>query len=196
MNETTKQGKFLEAINRFAMERQKTLHDEVTAYKEERVEQATEEGLRDAHELIRREIAERKSRIVRETARFEQDERRRLFSTRSEMTDEIFLRAKERLLQYCATPEYKQNLLRSAAAVKKSAAGCFPILYLCERDQNYADEIKAIFKDCEIQYDDSICIGGLKAFCRETGVILDDTFDSKLSDERVRFIESAPMKVV
>ena len=196
MNENTKQSKFLEAINRFAEEQQKKLLDEVSAYKAERVELATEDGLRDAYELIQREIAEKKSQIVRETAKMEQDARNELFSMRRNMTDEVIKKAEDKLIAFTESSDYADKLYQSAEKIRKIAGSGELIVSICEKDAGKAEKLSKLLSPCTIKTDKSIRIGGLSAYVKDKGILLDDTYDSKLRDERTRFIDSCPMKVV
>ena len=196
MNENTKQSKFLEAINRFAEEQQKKLLDEVSAYKAERVELATEDGLRDAYELIQREIAEKKSQIVRETAKMEQDARNELFSMRRKMTDEVIKKSEDKLIAFTESSDYADKLYQSAEKIRKIAGSGELIVSICEKDADKAEKLSELLSPCTIKTDKSIRIGGLSAYVKDKGILLDDTYDGKLRDERARFIDSCPMKVV
>lgn len=196
MNETTKESKFLDAINRYAEKQKVMIGREVEEYKAEKIEQATEAGLQDAYQLIQRDIARRKSAIVTEYAQKKYDLRRSLFLQRQRMMDEVFAKATEKLLTYTSTDAYREGFLRSA---KKAAelVGDVPCVVLVNaRDLALANDAAAVFAQATVQEDNSVRIGGVKVLCEEKGVLIDDTLDSRLDEQRQRFPEYAGLKVV
>ena len=63
-NEDEKVGKFLQAINDYAEEQRKRILDEVREYYSAEVERAEKEALSDAQQLVEREKAQNRNRIL------------------------------------------------------------------------------------------------------------------------------------
>ena len=70
------------------------------------------------------------------------------------------------------------------------------IVYLREADKDYLDIISSILKNCTIEFDETIKLGGIKGYCKAMSIMADDTFDTKLDDQRVWFAENSKLKVV
>ena len=83
MNELTKESKFLDAINKYAEQQKALITQEIEEYKNAKIEQATEQGLQDAYDLIRRDIAAHKSAIVTDSAKRELNLKKELYSERA-----------------------------------------------------------------------------------------------------------------
>ena len=196
MNETTKESKFLDAINKYAEKQKSLISHEVEEYKAQKIEQATESGLRDAYELIQRDIAERKAAIVTEYARKEYQLRRELYAERQRITDEVFDAVMQKLCIYTATDAYLDSVRISAKKAASLCGGAPCVIYLRATDITILEEIKAFFADTELRSDPSIAIGGVRVLCEQKGVLIDDTLDTKLNDQRRWFAEHSGLKVV
>lgn len=196
MNETTKESKFLDAINQYAEKQKAMIGRELEDYKSRRIEQATESGLTDAYELIRRDIAQRKNAIVTEYAQKEYALRRDLFGERQRITDEVFAAAVEKLNEYAGTDAYRAALAASAEKAVAMCEGHPYVILLCKRDLALKDSLADAIGNGQIQEDASIMIGGVKVLCNDLGILIDDTLDSKLSEERGRFTAYSGLKVV
>ena len=195
MNEMTKESKFLDAITRYAEQQKAMIRGELEEYKAQKVEQATDSGLKDAYELIRREVTAQKTAILAEKAQKENALRESLFAERQRICDEVFQKAEERLLAYAETPAYREMLI---ASVKKIADLIVDDLtvYVRESDLTFSDDIIKIVPTAVIYADPKIRIGGVKIFCHAKCILYDDTLDTRLSDQRTWFVEHSGLKVV
>lgn len=196
MNETTKESKFLAAINKYAEKQKQLIGAQVEEYKAEKIEQATESGLQDAYELIQRDIAERKAAIVTEYARKEYALKKELYAERQRITDTVFAEASEKLLAYTDTEEYRAAFFGD---VKEAAAQCADhpcVMYVRDRDRQLAEEARTLFTQADIQPDAAVMIGGFRVLCEELGILIDCTLDERLNREREQFYAYSELKVV
>ena len=196
MNEQSKESKFLDAINKYAEKQKATISTEVEEYKNQRIEMATEEGLKDAYDLIQRDIAKQKAQIVTEYSAKEHKLRTGQFEKRRKISEEVFAKAEKKLINYTATPDYAEYLERSAAKIGEYFGDGEITVSLAPKDMPYADKLKQLLPNAVFKEDKSIAIGGLKAYCKEKGILADDTLDAKLGDQHEWFIENAGLKVV
>ena len=123
MNERTKESKFLDAINKYAESQKAQIAQEIEDYKNTKIEQATEQGLKDAYELIKSDIANRKAAIVNETAKKELEMRRELFEYRQTISDEVFAQAEAELKEFVSSDKYAEYLRSQAQKVKELFKG-------------------------------------------------------------------------
>lgn len=196
MNEKTKESKFLDAINKYAEKQKATISTEVEEYKNQRIEQATEQGLKDAYDLIQHDITRRKSSIVTEMSAKEHELRTRQFTKRQQISDEVFAKAKKKLIEFTDTVDYAAYLQKSAEEVKALFGDSAVAMLLSKKDMQYAEVVKTILPDAEIKEDNTIRIGGIKAYSKAKGILADNTLDTKLEDQREWFIENSELKVV
>ena len=196
MNETTKESKFLDAINKYAEKQKSMINSEVEEYKAQKIEQATDAGLKDAYDLIRRDIAARKSAIVTEYAQKKYKLRRGLYAERSRIADEVFKKAFEKLAEYTTTEEYRASVIKAAHEAAALCADAPCTVCLRKKDQVLFDRIAPLFVNASCSADDTIRIGGVKVMCRDKGLLIDSTLDSKLAAERRSFEERSGLKVV
>ena len=196
MNEKNKESKFLDAINRYAENQKTIINSEVEEYKAQKIEQATESGLKDAYELIRRDIARRKAAIVTEYAKKDYELRTSLFTKRTEITDEVFKKAYDKLYEFAASEEYADFLKSSLEEASRILVDERCTVYIRDKDLSFKKLISEQLAVSEIKTDKSIKLGGIKVICETKGIELDDTLDTRLSDQRGWFIENSGLKVV
>ena len=196
MNQDKKTSSFLKAINKYAQQQSEEIKHEVEEFKKQEIEKATKEGISDAYKLIQKEIATKKSQIISDIAKRAQESRQKLFIKRNEIVDSVFTDAKAKLLNYTSTEQYKEYLTKSANEIAEYFGDNNCVVYVKESDNDKVQLLKSIITNCSIEVDESIQIGGIKAYCENMSVMLDDTFDSKLENERVYFTESSNIKVV
>lgn len=196
MNESQKTSSFLKAINKYAQKQSEAIRLEAEEFRKQEIEKATKEGLNDAYTLIQKEIAVRKAQIVSDVAKREQESRKQLFVKRNEIVEKVFADAKAELVNFTQSDKYISYIEKSAKEIAQLFDNNNCVVYLKESDLNKADLIKGIINNSEICVDNSIELGGIKAYCETLSVMADDTLDTKLNDQRVWFAENSGLKVV
>lgn len=196
MNEMTKESKFLDAINKYAESQKAKITQEIEEYKNSRIEQATEQGLQDAYELIRGEAAKRKSAIVNDVAKRELELRHELYAERQRVFDDVFTTARERLTAFAKSDDYKDFLKHTAEEAKKLFGDEKCTIYLAPFDEDKKAFLSAILPEADFDTDNRITLGGIRVFCKAKGVMIDDTLDSRLADQEQWFIENSGLEVV
>ena len=196
MNEMTKESKFLDAINRYAESQKAQITQEIEEYKNIRIEQATEQGLKDAYDLIRGDISKRKAAIVNATAKKELEMRRELFCERSRIAEEVFDEARKRLGDFASSDGYKSFLESSAGKISSLFGEESCVLYIAPADERFRDMLSSILPKAEIKTDNRITIGGIRAYCKKLGITADDTLDARLDDQKEWFVANSGLKAV
>ena len=196
VTEISKESKFLDAINRDAAEHMAQITQEIENYKSEKIEQATEQGLQDAYDLIREDVTKRTSKIVNNVARQEIELRNSLFDERQSIRDEVFAAATQQLKSFTGTQDYTVFLERSLKEVADVVGAERCVVYLAPKDESKSDFIKSLLPQAEIAADNHILIGGIRVHCPSKGITLDDTLDVRLGDQYAWFNENTGLKVV
>lgn len=197
MEKSAKTDNFLQAIHKYADEQRNAMHKEVEQLKEEKINAAEKKGKSDSEKYINERLEKKRSEETGRLAKMMQDSQKELFLERSKMTENVFKKAEEKLIDYTNTPQYTDKLIKSA----KDIAGLFGsndcVLYVNEKDLENADKISAAFSGkAEVIADNSIKIGGIKGYCEALGIVADETLDSKLYAQREWFIENSGLSVL
>lgn len=196
MNESQKTSSFLRAINKYAKEQSDAIRLEVEEFKKQEIEKATKEGIKDAYALIQKEISSKKSVIVSDLAKREQESRKQLFIKRNEIVDSVFADASKKLLEFTNTDEYHTYILNSVKEIAELFKNNDCVIYVKESDIDKAASIKEHIKNCDVVCDNSIKLGGIKGYCKALNILADNTLDTKLTDQRIWFAENSGLKVV
>lgn len=197
MPSTEKESAFLEAINKYAEQQRNEIHAEVEQFKEEELKKAEIEVLTDAYTLIQKEMAQMRKEVATEISHEEMEGKKKLFLQRQEITQEVFEKAKEKLLAYAQTELYPSLLEGYASSIAKVLTKPGTILLVKASDLAFADRIqKAYALPCEVKADDSILIGGIRGSNAEMGLVADETLDSKLEAQYEWFFANSGLSVV
>ncbi len=194
--EETKTSKFLEAISKYAKEQRDKLNREAQLIREQEEIRIEDEILSDAYNLIQREMAAMKIEISNECSKKEFAGRRQLFEKRMSIMEKVFKKAEQKLLEYSQSDKYKSLLLKSVNNIAEISKNEGMTLYIKPEDEYLASEIKEAFPGkCDVKLDNHIKIGGIRGYDKEKGVIIDETMDSKLNDQREWFTENSELMI-
>lgn len=196
MNQDKKTSSFLKAINKYALEQSNAIRLQVEEFRKQEIEKATEEGISDAYNLIQKEVATKKASIISDFSRREQDSRKNLFVKRNEIVESVIADAKAELIKYTKTDIYTESLVNNAKQIAALFENKACVVYVKPDDTDKKDIITAVLSDCTFLTDSSIEIGGIKAYCEQLSVLVDETLDTKLIAEREAFIAKSQLKVV
>lgn len=192
-----KTDNFLRAIKKYAKAQSTLLQTEVKQLKSERIKEAEETARRDSERLIKDKLHEKRNHEMAVLAKKTQEGQKELFVERTKMTEEIFSKASDKLIDFTKTDEYTQRLCNSAKAIAELFGDRDCVLYVNERDLGTAESFRDFFAGkVEAKADKTIKIGGIKGYCPEMAIIADETLDSKLEAQREWFIENATLSVL
>lgn len=197
MENTAKTDNFLKAIKKHAEKQRQSIQNEVEHIKEEKIREAEKKGRLDSERYISDKLEAKKNEETSKVAKLMQDGQKELFLMRSEMTESVFKKAEEKLIEFTQTDEYSRKLIDSAKAISEFFGNKDCTLSISEKDMDSADRISALFSGkAEVTSDKSIKIGGIKGYCSELNIIADETLDSKLAAQREWFVENAGLSVL
>lgn len=197
MELNAKTDNFLKAILKYADDHRNSMRSEVEQIKEQKLKETEEKAKFDSEKLIKDKLEEKRNEQTGILAKKTQDGQKKLFLERVQMTDEIFEKAKEKLIEYTQTSDYSEKLTESAKQIAALFGNESCELYLNQRDMNAAESIKALFGgSAEVKADKSVKIGGIKGYCEKLNIVADETLDSKLADQKEWFIENSKLSVL
>lgn len=191
-----KLSKFMQAITAYAEEQSRAMHREVEAFKEERLQRAEEEVLRESYALIQTEQNEIHRALSREMSLREMQARHALLGRRRDMMDSIFDRARRKLRDYAATPAYGEGLTRSMRRMTAMLPADGSVYAVAPRDEAYLPALRALCPaGSRVEMAADIELGGLRGLNAAAGVLLDDTLDSRLEQQRDWFTDHSGLTI-
>lgn len=197
MSNKVKTDNFLKAIKKHSEAQKAALHNQVEQLKTEKLAETEKKAQHDSEKLIKDKLEEKRNQQTRLLAKKTQDGQKKLFLERAAMTEKIFKKAQEKLIEYTKTNEYLEMLRKSASEIAELFGNNGCVLYVNEHDLNSADSIKAVFGgSAEVIADKSIKIGGIRGYCESMSIVADETLDSKLAMQKDWFIENSTLSVL
>ena len=191
----SKASRFLEAIEKYAEQQRDEMRAEVEAFRKEQLSAANEEGTAAAFKFIQEQKQEFKASLAKEAALKETKKKRELFEKRNEMAQTVFDEAQKKLINFTKSGKYKEYLATSARMIGERLGGKKAILSLSVKDKALKSVVENALPGCEIVFDESIGIGGIRCSCPELSIILDDTLDAKFEERKRLFIENSGLIV-
>lgn len=196
MRDISKTSNFLKAINKYAAEQRKKIKTSAEEFRKYELQKAEAEVLRDAYFLIQNEMAQMKRNVASEVSKLEFEERKELFAKRQAIVEDVFKKARERLLEFVSSPDYVDVLKRYAVSISKVLKKSGTTLYISRRDERYADDIREAYgKICRVEVSDKIKIGGILAVNKAMSLVVDETIDAKLEDQKKWFAENSKLDI-
>lgn len=187
-----KLNKFHLAINQYAEEQRKKIEEEVESFKQKELEEAESEVLSEAYRLIQNEMVKMRDTIAREMAQREIDNRRALLKRRRAIMEDVFSRANASLQEFVKSEQYANSLEKFAKNLSEVFGDKGATFCMRSADQPYEALVARAFgKPCTFKTDDSIRIGGIRAFDPATGLEADETLDAMLNDQYAWFEENS-----
>ena len=197
MSETvSKTDNFLKAIEKYAEEQRTKLRTEARSHREQELDKAEDEGLREAYIMIQKKMADVKTEISSELSRAENASRKNIFLRRGEIEKSVFDDVEKKLAEFTKSSDYEKMLARCAKSIASALAADDVTLYLRREDMKYKDAVaKAFGKGCEVKQSDEITVGGIFGQSRTLGLLCDETLDSRLAQQHEWFCENSGLKV-
>jgi len=192
----SKTDNFLKAIEKYAAEQRSKIETEAEEFKTKEINKAEEDGLKEAYVLLQKKMLSINTEIARELSKAENASRKSVFEKRQEIENKVFERAAQKLLDYTKTDKYIKKLLESAKAISDKLTADDVVLYICDRDMKFKDKIISAFgKKCDIQVSNEIKIGGIMGISRKIGLLIDETLDTKLENQKEWFCENSGLTI-
>lgn len=112
--------------------------------------------------------------------------RRKLAESQDEVKDAIFTRASEKLAAFRETPEYRSWLFNKVKGIKEFADKDEVTVYIDPEDAEYLDAIGASADILPVISRESFG-GGIRAVIRSRKILIDNSFDTLLAEEKDRY---------
>lgn len=157
---------------------------EIADIREKALQSLESDAQREAGIALEQELKELQSEHAIRLSKVHEETNRKLMAKRSELCDKVFHEATEKIKSFTQSKEYLEMLKKKAAALSATPYENVTF-YVREADKAYLKDIEHAYgKSCNISVDDDIIVGGLRMECLASGIVVDETFDTAIHDEK------------
>ena len=186
---------FREEIQRVSEQQLQALDEEIETIREQTLAQLETSAQRDAGAACEQELRELQSEYAVRLSRLHDETDRRLMKKRNELAESVFSEVIEKIREFTESKDY-EALLTNKARELSQLSDPHPSIYVREADLSYADQIRNAFADgAEVCADDSIRYGGVRLECLVCGIVIGETFDARLNEQKEWFYQNSGLFV-
>lgn len=186
---------FLEDIDHDALEKRDAIESEVNKYIEAQLASVEEEARSQAEAAISEQRNKLRVEANRQFAAVHNRVKLALSQRRMEIQQSVFAQAREKLAAFTESADYEAFLKKSVSALAAQISGEAVIL-VREQDLPYAAQLQAAFgRECAVEADRSIKLGGCKVKDLTNGLIADDTLEVRLNAQEEWFLANARLPI-
>lgn len=181
----TKLEKFTSAVLKDAEEQRAKILHEIELYRKKEIEKAEEEVLHEAYVLIQKEIANIKNAHSKEISLAEIGWRKKLLKLRDDFTEQVFQAVSEKIASFAKTDAYVEYIKRAAADCPPEIREGNVIISVKKDDLGLKDAILGAFgTSAGFEVSDKIELGGILIYNSDKGIVVDQTLDLKLQNQK------------
>lgn len=185
-----------EEIERLANLEEEKILDEAKRLEEEAYNQIKAEAKKDAEALLAKELVEISSNASVEASSSQEEKTKKLVEKRDEYVANIFSEAKDKLVAFANSKDYQAYLVKHMEVIGKLYPMSDSTLELREADMKYKDElIKAYGTALEVEVSDKITIGGFIVKNKATNVVVDESLDFALENQKDWFYKTSGLMI-
>lgn len=185
-----------EEIERLANLEEEKILDEAKRLEEEAYNQIKAEAKKDAEALLAKELVEISSNASVEASSSQEEKTKKLVEKRDEYVANIFSEAKDKLVAFANSKDYQAYLVKHMKEIGKLYPMSDSTLELREADMKYKDElIKAYGTALEVEVSDKITIGGFIVKNKATNVVVDESLDFALENQKDWFYKTSGLMI-
>lgn len=148
----------------------------------------------EAEEFIKAKTASIKLEAGRRISESAAECRKKVFSRRNEIADKTLSSVAEKLRAFTQSEEYKPFLFESARNILRVFEGGSITLLVRPEDMEYQAELESEL-NVSVSQDASIKIGGVKGINSIVTLLIDDTLDSRLEQQKRWFEENSELYI-
>lgn len=179
-----------------ARQQSKELIDDATRTKERELRQFQEQLTTRMFRKMQEEATAVRLGAMREAASQRLEAHRALLRRREELSGLVVAAVRGRLADYVKTPEYREQVLEKLTALAEGYDHAESTVFFSADDMELAEQAKKILPGCSAEPSGEIVIGGFRLLNKKAAVLIDETLDRKLEEQRRWFLMHCNMRVV
>lgn len=178
-------------ISSTANKEQQAILDEVKKLEEQADVQMKEEAKKDAQLQMNQELSEISSNAATEISEIHSERTKKLIGKRDEYVSVIFKEAKDKLVAFTSSNEYKDFMIEKT---KKAALLGLDnvVLYVRNQDKELAKELEKVYgKTMTIEVTNDITIGGFIIENKAEKLVINESLDTALESQKDWFYKNS-----
>lgn len=182
------------AITSQAEQERAAIIEKANQIREKELAEYKEQVIGEMFGRMQHDTREVRQHTVQQKAQTASQASRELLLRREELAAQVFAAVRARLAEYVAGEEYRAALLERVRAVKDQWDHTASVVQLREADMALAAQIQSLLPGCEVRAAKRIKIGGFELRNSAAGILLDETLDARLDDQRPWFLQNCGLK--
>ncbi len=191
MRKSYKANNFLNVIDKYAKRQKSKIVDEIKAQEQISQKKLENEILEDSKNMIKKEIINLENEVSIEISHKELEERKKVSQKRKEIMKDMFSECYKKLCEFCNSKKYEIFFEKSCEEISEMLKlnnnyNNIKILIKAQ-DIKFESMIKKYFNNIsnlEIEVTDDINIGGIILYSIDKKIIIDDSLDSRLKEQK------------
>lgn len=177
-----------EEIEKQAHAQEKQILDEVDRLEKEAYESMKEEAQKDAELQLKQIVSEMTSNASSEISESHIERTKKLIEKRDGYVKDIFDQAISQLNDFASSDQYQDFMIEKMKKVAKDYQLPHSVLHLRKADEVLKDDLTKVYgQDIDVVIDDKISIGGFIIENQESSMIIDETLDFALENQKEWF---------
>ena len=182
---------FNEEIKRVSSKEISEIEAEIEAIRKKVISELEENAKTNAKIIIDQETKEMESDHAISISRLQDENNRKLMNYRKELTTSLFDEVTAKLKAFSETSEYGELMMKKIKAQSGKHQGR-AVISVALKDEKLLPELLRNYEgEVEGKVDPVIELGGFSMMFENEGVVLDETFDSTLKDEKEKFYSTS-----
>jgi vacuolar-type H+-ATPase subunit E/Vma4 len=182
---------FNEEIKRVSSKEISEIEAEIEAIRKKVISELEENAKTNAKIIVEQEIREMESEHAINISRLQDENNRKLMNYRKELTTKLFDEVTAKLKAFSESPEYGVLMLKKIKAQSGKHQG-HAVISVALKDEKLLPELLNNYEgDVEGKIDPAIALGGFSIMFENEGIVIDETFDSTLKDEKEKFYSTS-----
>lgn len=195
MIQQSKINSFINSIKETAEEKRAAISTETQHMLDSETAEMEAQAKKAADDYVNAKTASIKLEAGRRISESASECRKNVFSRRNEIADKTLSSVAEKLGEFTESEEYKAFLFGCAEKILDDFGSGNVTLLLRPEDMKFKAELEAKFPNASVSQDDSIRIGGLKGINSIVTLLIDDTLDSRLEQQKRWFEENSGLYI-
>lgn len=185
-----------EEIERLAQIEEEEILAQVKELEAQAYQQVEQEAKKDASSQLEKELVDISSNASIEASSSSEQRTKKLVDKRDQYVEAIFNEAKDKLKTFVSSKEYPKYMIARMEEVAKQYPMLNSILQLRKEDEGMADRlVKAYGNALTVVISDCITIGGFIIENKETSVVVDESLDSALENQKDWFYKTSGLMI-
>lgn len=182
-------------IQRTARSEKKVILDEVKTLEEQAYLSMKQEAKKDADLRLKQELEDMQSKASIEISESHIERTKKLIEKRESYVSEVFQSSEDKLIEFTSSTEYRELMLKKAKKIINMIEDeC--ILYVLEKDLSLKDELLSLSnKIIDIKVSQDFKIGGMIGMNPDSSLIIDETLDFALENQREWFTQNSGLMI-